>query len=380
MKFTIAAEALKDAVKDAASVADPKSTHPAFGLFLVRSDDPKCLTVTATDGAQRLEVLSGAEVSVTGGLCISAANLADNAAQMRGTVAASLEGDGLVLDDGFGATVLNPDVMRPDQYPPGDDDLAVACSFRAKGAVLASLLRSASISVNTNAVPGQLDGAAFDVSGDDLGILASDGKSVVFARTKVESPTFGKPETTRFVGTMAETAVKTAVELLKRAREDVTVSFTVGRGTIVTPLFKYSFPLTNYSRQLPWRDGHANVPTEGPGGTFDTRTLLAAVQRAYACIREDAETQAVTVAIEPSGATVCSGGRRGKSRACCPVAEFHGAAPSGFRVSGKLLGQHLRNFGEGAVRLVVTPNVVALNHDNVVASLALMVNAPEPAA
>jgi DNA polymerase-3 subunit beta len=186
MKVLCDRERLREGLTVVTSVIPVKSTRPAIeNVYLVASDDVLELVGTDLDVAVRFRV-GEVKVEEPGTALVPARVTADFVRDLSGdTVRLRTKGDGFVIEGGTGErcelTTVDPDEFPVVAHFPEDGALPV------QGGQFTRLVQRTSFAAAREAGRYAMHGILTELEGDELRMVATDGRRLVLAKAPVEA-------------------------------------------------------------------------------------------------------------------------------------------------------------------------------------------------
>ena len=260
MKFSIPSNVLLDIVQSVYPAVEKRGTLPILNNILVRVDKDK-LTMVATDLSVEItkNIPCGNDIIVTtsGETTIPAKKLYDISKLIDGTVKVSNSTDRMTISCGKSKFTLLS--TAAEDFPTWSFDKNEKKDITVNASLLTSALRKVRHAMAVNDVRYYLNGVCFDLSADNLKLIATDGHRLAIEQIPAQAD-----EPINVI--VPANSVNYIISLLQKTDEDVTISC-FNNGMLInkedTALsFKFvdgKFP--DYNRVIPKSDSRRTVCT-----------------------------------------------------------------------------------------------------------------------
>lgn len=260
MKFSIPSNVLLDIVQSVYPAVEKRGTLPILNNILVKINEDK-LTMTATDLSveitKTVDCGEGIVVATTGETTIPAKKLYDISKLIDGTVKVSNSKEKITISCGKSKFTLLSTAAEDFPNWPFDNTAKNKITVNAKD--LTEALRKVRHAMAVNDVRYYLNGVCFDLSGDNLNLVATDGHRLAIEQIPAQSDS-------PINVIVPANSVNYIISLLQKTDEDVTMSC-FNNGMLInkedTALsFKFvdgKFP--DYNRVIPKSDSRRTVCT-----------------------------------------------------------------------------------------------------------------------
>lgn len=260
MKFSIPSNVLLDIVQSVYPAVEKRGTLPILNNILVKINEDK-LTMTATDLSveitKTVDCGEGIVVATTGETTIPAKKLYDISKLIDGTVKVSNSKEKMTISCGKSKFTLLS--TAAEDFPTWSFDNTAKNKITVNAKDITEALRKVRHAIAVNDVRYYINGVCFDLSGDNLNLVATDGHRLAIEQIPAQSDS-------PINVIVPANAVNYIINLLQKTDDDVIISC-FNNGMLInkedTALsFKFvdgKFP--DYNRVIPKSDSRRTVCT-----------------------------------------------------------------------------------------------------------------------
>lgn len=184
MKFSIQREALLKPIQLTGGVVEKKQTLPILANVLLHVDGEK-LNLTATDLEVEINIQADIEKGESGKITVPARKFSDicRALSDNSSIDFSLDGDRAILKSGRSRFVLT--TLPADEFP-NVEAIANAATFEVAQKTLKKLIDQTHFAMAQQDVRFYLNGLLFEVTGDVLRTVATDGHRLAMCEQPID--------------------------------------------------------------------------------------------------------------------------------------------------------------------------------------------------